>query len=87
MGYAVNTTITFDRVCQLLRSQARSAEMWIKQYERHMDVPGVRNVAFAIGKVSGHYNVLLSMGQDIPEDIIEIETRMTNIWNNLQVKE
>lgn len=78
--------LSFNRICDLLRAQARSAEMWIKQYESHQDISGVRNAAFAIGKVAGHYNVLLSTGMEIPEDIIAIETRMTNVWDNLVVK-
>jgi hypothetical protein len=78
--------ISFDKICSLLRAQARSAEVWIQQYEKHKDISGVRNAAMAIGKVAGHYNVLLSTGQEIPEDIIAIETRMNTIWNTLEVK-
>ena len=78
--------ISFDRICDLTRAQARSAEIWIQQYNRYKDIGAVRNAAMAIGKVAGHYNILVSTGLDIPEDIIETQKRLTNIWDNLEVK-
>ena len=81
---ACGAVIDQGSLFRLFRAQARSAEMWIQQYESYKDISGVRNAAMAIGKVAGHYNVLLSTGVELPEDIIEIQVRMNNIWSSLE---
>jgi hypothetical protein len=80
-------TVTFEHLCNLTRHQARSAEMWIGQYYIHQDAPSVRAAAMAIGKVAGHYNILVSTGMELPEDILAIELRMTEVWADLRIKE
>lgn len=82
----MSTLLTFERVCELLRAQSRSADLWIQQYELHQDISGVRNAAMAIGKVSGHYNILVATGCEVPDDIVEIANRMNDVWSKLEVK-
>lgn len=76
-------TITLDRICSLVRAQAKSAQLWIDIFERHKDPPSIRNAALAIGKVGGIMNILYAQGVDLPEDLIEIQNKMTKVWDKL----
>jgi hypothetical protein len=86
-GNRPSAELVREKLIKLFEGQARSADLWIGQWERYKDVSGVRNAAMAIGKMAGIYHTMVSLGPDenIPENIIEVMTRYNDIWNNLHI--
>jgi len=77
-----------DALITMIRGQARSADLWIAQWNRYKDTSGVRNASLAIGKMFGIYNVLVSlngMEADVPEEILELMQKYSDIWENLHI--
>lgn len=84
------STLTQQTLIDLFHAQAKSADLWIAQWNRqenrHQDIAALRNVAFAIGKVHGVYNTVVYSTQgneDLPEIIIQTMARYNNILNDL----
>jgi len=81
-------TISIQELIKLIRAQAKSADMWIGEWEKYKDVSSVRNAALAIGKVSGLHNALLAVNGgeiDVPDDIIALMQKYHDIWDNLHI--
>lgn len=77
-----------QKLIQLIHAQARTADMWIQQWEQYKDVSGVRNASLAIGKIFGLYNAMLALnggGMNAPDEIIDLMNKYQNIWNNLHI--
>jgi len=82
------TTLDTQKLIQLIYAQARTADMWIQQWEQYKDVGGVRNASLAIGKIFGIYNALLALnggGMNAPDDVIELMQKYQTIWNDLYI--
>ncbi len=81
--------MTREKLINHIRAQARSADMWVAQWQRYKDMSGVRNAALAIGKIHGMYGVLLTMnGADfnMPEDVQELMKKYNDVWDNLDIE-
>lgn len=81
-------TLDKEHLIKLIRLQMNNADLWINEWERHKDLSSIRNAAFAIGKMAGIYNVLLSvngMEDNVPDEIIELVVKYTDIWHRLYV--
>jgi hypothetical protein len=81
-------TLNTEEIIRLMHGQAKSADMWIEQWERYKDVGGIRNAALAIGKLAGHYQILCVMkgaDENVPEDIIALMQKYYDIWDNLHI--
>jgi hypothetical protein len=77
-----------EKLINLIKAQAKSADMWIQQWERYKDVSGVRNASLAIGKIFGLYSALLAMNggdTNAPEEIIELMQKYQTIWDELHI--
>jgi len=77
-----------ETLIMLIHAQARSADLWITQWERYKDVSGVRNASLAIGKMFGMYHVLIStdgMAADVPEETIALIQKYSSIWEELHI--
>lgn len=78
-----------DTLIKMMHGQARSANLWISQWERYKDTSGVRNAALAIGKIMGMYFVLDSMvaasGEEVPEEIHDMMRKYNDIWDQLHI--
>jgi hypothetical protein len=76
------------KLIQLIYAQAKTADMWIGEWEKYKDVSGVRNAALAIGKVSGLYNALLAMNggdENVQEELINLMCKYATAWDRLYV--
>jgi len=81
-------TLDKEALIKLIHAQAKSADLWITQWERYKDVSGVRNASLAIGKMFGMYNVLINsngMADDAPEETIELMQKYSAIWDELHI--
>lgn len=69
-----------------LKNQMRSCRMWITQFERHKDGPSIRALAFALGKVSGAYNVLLAYmrDRDVSDESLKISEECAVWFDKMQ---
>jgi hypothetical protein len=77
-----------EKLIKMLHGQAKSADLWIGQWERYKDVSGVRNAALAIGKMFGLYHALCAlngMDEDVPEEILELMRKYNAAWDNLHI--
>lgn len=67
--------------------QAVSADWWVKQWEQHKDIPGLRNAALSIGKLAGIHQVIRNTfrlaGEQIPEHITKTMEDYEEALNNL----
>ena len=73
---------------KFLRSQAKSTDMWLEQWNRYKDTGGVRNAALAIGKMMGIYQILLNMNgadENMPEEVIALMKRYMEYWDDLHI--
>lgn len=80
--------LTQEQIIKHIHAQAKSADMWIGQWEQYKDVSGVRNASLAIGKIFGLYNALLATNAgdyNAPEDIIALMRKYQNIWDGLYI--
>lgn len=78
-----------EQIIKLLISQMRSADLWIAQWNRYKDASSVKNVAMALGKIQGVYNVLLSLNggsKEVPLIIIEEMDKYGKIWDSLGIE-
>lgn len=78
--------VTQESLINLLKGQARSADMWIAQWESHKDASAMRNAAMAIGKIHGIYNVLIYQTEgfdNVPEEVISLMAKYTQSWDSL----
>lgn len=83
-------TVDSKKIIMLIHAQARSADLWVTQWERHKNVSGVRNAAMAIGKIFGLISVLSVIyggEDDIPENIIALMKKYSDIWGDLSITE
>lgn len=77
-----------DKVIKHIHAQAKSADMWIQQWEQYKDVSSVRYASLAIGKLFGMYNALLAMNggnYNAPEDIIAMMQKYQHICDTLYI--
>jgi hypothetical protein len=80
--------LTSEKLVQLIHAQAKSADMWIQQWQKYKDVSGVRNASLAIGKIFGLYNALLALKHgedDAPEEIIALMKKYLDVWDDLYI--
>lgn len=75
--------ITLEKLIVLFKGQQRSTDLWVSEWEKHKDAASVRNVSMAIGKLAGVYNVIVSMGMELPDDVPETMIKYNNIWAQL----
>lgn len=76
-----------EKLMQLLQGQMRSTDMWVNEWRRYGDASSVKNAAFALGKVHGIFNLLVSlngMDTDMPEDIMSRMKEYDQIWSTLK---
>jgi hypothetical protein len=81
------TTITVTELVQHFNAQARTAQTWIRQWERYQDTVAIRNAGHAVGKVAGVYNVLmftLGAETDMPADIQATMTALNNVYEQMK---
>jgi len=81
-------TLDQETLVKLIHEQARSADMWIGEWQRYKDVDGIRNASLAIGKIHGLYLALLALnaGDDnVPEDVMELMRKYLDIWRELHI--
>lgn len=77
-----------DAIIKHIHAQAKSADMWIAQWEQYKDVSGVRNASLAIGKLFGLYGALLAVNggdYNAPEEIIAMMQKYQHIWDTLYI--
>ncbi len=72
--------MTLEKLILLYNGQKRSTDMWIAQWEKNKDITGVRNAAMAIGKLAGIHQVMVALGQDLPDEIIDAMCEYNDIW-------
>lgn len=49
---------------QQVSTQWAHCQIWITQFQKHRDGASVRNLAYALGRVSGAYGVLITYMKD-----------------------
>lgn len=76
-----------EKLTQLFHGQARSADLWINQWEQYKDMGGVRNAALAIGKMEGIYYAMQAvLGDDnLPEEITQKMAHYHEVWDRLHI--
>ena len=80
----MSISISLERLFELFTAQARSSRLWIAEYQANGDLASIKEASFSIGKVFGIYGILITMGIEVPEVIIEEATELQTIWGNLE---
>ena len=77
--------LTEEELINAIKAQARSADRWIADWHEYGGKQAL-NVAFAVGKIFGLYNLLLKLYGDkksVSDEIITLINFYQSIWSSL----
>lgn len=78
----INIAIQYAINRQLSRTYA-SAQVWIASFRKHRDGAACKNLALALGKISGVMMVATELGVTIDTDMNHIPEECTKLWDEL----
>lgn len=75
--------LTFEQLCTEFRHLSKTAKKYVEDHKKTNDTSSLKQAAFALGKASGVYHVLMLSNCPLPQDIVADCEEFTESWWSL----